>query len=179
VIRRAGDVNPPVTVRARVARAASGTHRSVTGALPERYLPIDIDRSPWDVFSDPFGLGTDDSWGIEMSQIDRPRDVSPIPGGDCPRSPDEINGGDTPREVVGDSTSGQKSGWIRLRLISGSKPFSATQIGGSRLGQFWSRRGGADALQSESSLHSLQSPNPLKSNHYRKTRGGDWDGETV
>jgi hypothetical protein len=33
VTRRAGDVNPPVTVRARVARTAPGTHQSVTGRL--------------------------------------------------------------------------------------------------------------------------------------------------
>jgi hypothetical protein len=52
-------------------------HQELTGALPERYPPIDIDRSPWDVFCDPFGLGTDDSWGIEMPQIARPRAVSP------------------------------------------------------------------------------------------------------
>ena len=64
------DVNPPVTVRARVARTASGTHQG-------RYRPIDIDRSPWDVFCDSFGLGTDDSWGIEMSQFSCPHTVSP------------------------------------------------------------------------------------------------------
>ncbi len=68
--RRAGDVNPPVTVRARVARTASGTHQG-------RYRPIDIDRSPWDVFCDSFGLGTDDSWGIEMYQFSCPHTVSP------------------------------------------------------------------------------------------------------
>ncbi len=33
VTRRAGDVNPPVTVRARVAGTASGTHRGLTGRL--------------------------------------------------------------------------------------------------------------------------------------------------
>jgi hypothetical protein len=70
VTRRAGDVNPPVSVRARVARTASGTHQG-------RYRPIDIDRSPWDVFCDSFGLGTDDSWGIEMSQFSCPHTVSP------------------------------------------------------------------------------------------------------
>jgi hypothetical protein len=37
--RRAVDVNPPVTVRARPASAAAGTHQG-------RYRPIDIDRSP-------------------------------------------------------------------------------------------------------------------------------------
>jgi hypothetical protein len=40
VTRRAGDVNPPVTVRARVASAAPGAHQG-------RYRPIDIDRSPF------------------------------------------------------------------------------------------------------------------------------------
>ena len=37
---RAGDVNPPVTVRARPARAAAGAHEG-------RYRPIDIDRTPF------------------------------------------------------------------------------------------------------------------------------------
>ena len=37
--RRAGDVNPPVTVRARPASDAAGAHQG-------RYRPIDIDRSP-------------------------------------------------------------------------------------------------------------------------------------
>ncbi|MGV2335368.1 MAG UNVERIFIED_CONTAM: hypothetical protein LVR18_15045 [Planctomycetaceae bacterium] len=31
--RRAGDVNPPVTVRPRAAIVATGTHRDVTGRL--------------------------------------------------------------------------------------------------------------------------------------------------
>ena len=38
--RRAVDVNPPVTVRARAARTAAGTHQG-------RYRPIDIDRTPF------------------------------------------------------------------------------------------------------------------------------------
>ena len=79
VTRRAGDVNSPVTVRARVARTASGTHQG-------RYRPIDIDRSPWDVFCDSFGLGTDDSWGIEMSQFSCPHTVSPSQG-EAPAEP--------------------------------------------------------------------------------------------
>jgi hypothetical protein len=33
VTRRAGDVNPPVTVRARAARTATGTHEGLTGRL--------------------------------------------------------------------------------------------------------------------------------------------------
>ena len=37
---RAGDVNPPVTLRARPASAAPGTHEG-------RYRPIDIDRTPF------------------------------------------------------------------------------------------------------------------------------------
>jgi hypothetical protein len=37
--RRAGDVNPPVTVRARGTSAAAGSHQGP-------YRPIDIDRSP-------------------------------------------------------------------------------------------------------------------------------------
>ena len=36
---RAGDVNPPVTVRARAASAAAGAQKG-------RYRPIEIDRSP-------------------------------------------------------------------------------------------------------------------------------------
>ena len=39
-----GDVNPLVTVRARVGRTAAGTCQG-------RYRPIDIDRSPRDVLS--------------------------------------------------------------------------------------------------------------------------------
>ncbi|MGV2340621.1 MAG UNVERIFIED_CONTAM: hypothetical protein LVR18_43765 [Planctomycetaceae bacterium] len=71
-------------------------HQELTGALPERYLPINIDRSPWDVFSDPFGLGTDDSWGIEMSQIDRPRDVSPSQAGTVPEARTKSTAGTLP-----------------------------------------------------------------------------------
>ena len=85
-------------------------HQELTGALPERYLPIDIDRSPWDVFSDPFGLGTDDSWGIEMSQIDRPRDVSPSQAGTVPEARTKSTTGTLPMEAQGFATSGRKVG---------------------------------------------------------------------
>jgi hypothetical protein len=48
--RRAGDVNPPVRVRARPASAAPGAHQ-------ERYRPIDIDRSPGVIGSRRFNGG--------------------------------------------------------------------------------------------------------------------------
>jgi hypothetical protein len=81
VTRRAGNVNPPVTARARAASDAAGAHQA-------RYRPIDIDRSPWDVFCDSFGQwGGMMAGGTETSQFARPRAVSPSQPGPPTPSP--------------------------------------------------------------------------------------------